>query len=143
MSSLWTPEGEHRVRRPSSEAPSESISHAGAGETGPTDPTGDEPGAREELADLERQLLGTPVNDVVANHCYGLFQLAALHLGQRPPRLDDARLAIDAFAALVDALGERLGPATGTLRDGLAQIRLAFVQIAAGEQHDGDVAAQA
>jgi hypothetical protein len=68
---------------------------------------------------------------VVANHCYGLFELAAVYLSQSPPRLEPARLAIDALACLVDGLGERLGEAHPSLRDALAQIRLAYVQISA------------
>jgi hypothetical protein len=90
------------------------------------------------MLELERELAGAPAEDVIANHCYGMFQLAALHLGQSPPKLEAARLAIDAFAAVVETLGERLGPATGTLRDGLAQIRLAYVQIAAAQPRVGD-----
>jgi hypothetical protein len=39
-------------------------------------------------------------------------------------------LAIDALAGIVDGLGDRLGQSTETLRDGLAQIRLAYVEIA-------------
>jgi hypothetical protein len=66
---------------------------------------------------------------VVANHAFGLFELAALHLSLDPPQLDQARLAIDAFAALVEGLGERLGDHTKELGDGLAQLRMAYVQI--------------
>ncbi len=66
----------------------------------------------------------------MANHCYGLFELAAVYLSQTPPLLDQARLAIDALGYLVDGLGERLGEAAGTLKDALAQIRLAFVELA-------------
>ncbi len=47
----------------------------------------------------------------MANHAFGLFELAALHLSLQPPQLAQARLAIDALAALVDGLGERLGDA--------------------------------
>jgi hypothetical protein len=85
----------------------------------------------EEMAELEAELLAAPVEEVIANHCYGLFQLAAIHLGHQPPNLPAARLAIDAFGALVEGLDNRLGAATETLRDGLAQLRLAFVQISA------------
>lgn len=85
----------------------------------------------EEMAELEAELLSAPVEDVIANHCYGLFQLAALHLGQRPPNLPAARLSIDAFGALVEGLDDRLGAPAETLRDGLAQLRIAYVQIAA------------
>ena len=72
---------------------------------------------------------------MVANHCYGLFELAAVYLSGSPPHLEDARLAIDAFGAVVEGLGERLGEAHPSLRDALAQIRLAYVQIAATQEH--------
>jgi hypothetical protein len=71
---------------------------------------------------------------VVANHCYGLFELAAVYLSQQPPLLPQAQLAIDALGYLVDGLGERLGEARGSLSDALAQIRLAFVELSAAEQ---------
>jgi hypothetical protein len=93
------------------------------------------------LHELRQQLLGTPADVVVANHAYGLFELAAIHLSQQPPRLDEARLAVDAMAALVEGLANRLGEAERSLNDALAQIRLAFVQISgsAGEgPSDGD-----
>jgi hypothetical protein len=44
-------------------------------------------------------------------------------------RLDEAGLAIDAMASLVEGLGDRLGEAAEPLRDALAQLRMAFVQI--------------
>ncbi len=81
------------------------------------------------LDELRRQLLGTPAEVVVANHAYGLFELAAIHLSQQPPRRDQARLAVDAMAALVEGLAGRLGEAEPSLKDALAQIRLAYVQI--------------
>lgn len=94
----------------------------------------DDASAAEMMAELEAELLAAPVEAVVANHCYGLFQLAALHLGQQPPNLDSARLAIDALGAVIEALGERLGAGAETLRSGLAQLRLAYVQIAAATE---------
>ncbi|MBV8305653.1 MAG: hypothetical protein JOZ04_15685, partial [Acidimicrobiia bacterium] len=51
------------------------------------------------------------------------------HLNQQPANLVDAQLAIDALGSLVEGLGDRLGPDEDALRDALAQIRLAFVQI--------------
>jgi hypothetical protein len=83
------------------------------------------------------ELASVPVADIVANHAVGLWQLAVLHLTPDPgpdgrptePRLDEAGLAIDAFAALVDGLGARLAPNDEALRDALAQLRLAFVQV--------------
>ena len=130
MSSLWTPDGERRVPPlGDSRAPERPHQEPLAGQAGDEgDPTQAELLAH--MAEIEAQLLDTPIEDVIANHCYGLFQLAALHLGQRPPSLESARLAIDALAAVVETLGDRLGDAVLTLRDGLAQIRLAYVQIA-------------
>jgi hypothetical protein len=48
-------------------------------------------------------------------------------------------VAIDAMAALVDSLGDRLGPNASVLRDALGQIRMAFVQVKGG-QDAGDSA---
>lgn len=83
----------------------------------------------EELLEVARHLAAAPAEDVVANHCYGLFELAALHLSQQPPQLEKARLAIDALGFVVDGLGDRLGQHAPALAEGLAQIRLAFVRI--------------
>jgi hypothetical protein len=92
----------------------------------------------EELLEVARQLAAAPAEDVIANHCYGLFELAALHLSQQPPQFDKARLAIDALGFLVDGLGDRLGQHAGALAEGLSQLRLAFVRIAsAGPASDG------
>lgn len=117
MSSLWTPDGEHRVARESAPPPAD-------GPTGAGDP------AEDEMRALAAELLAAPVADVIANHCYGLFELAALHLSQREPDLEAARVAIDAMGFLVDGLNERLGDHFGALAEGLAQLRLAWVRIA-------------
>jgi hypothetical protein len=78
---------------------------------------------------MRAELATAPVEVVVANHCYGLFELAAVYLSQAPPLLSQARLAIDALASLVDGLDGRLGEAEPQLKDGLGQLRLAYVQI--------------
>jgi len=96
---------------------------------GSADPASPPPSGEDPLEELRRQLADAPVEAVVGNHCYGLFELAALHLSHDPPNLDAARLAVDAMAALVEGLEGRLGEEEATLRDGLAQIRLAFVQV--------------
>ncbi len=136
MSSLWTPEGEHRVERPGADPParqnpsSSSISSPGptTGEAPPYDELSPEEAAQ--LREVTQEIVSTPVEDVVANHCYGLFELAALHLSQQPPNLNAARTAIDSMGYLVDGLGERLGHHASTLSEGLSQLRLAFVAIA-------------
>ena len=40
-------------------------------------------------------MAATPASVVIANHCYGLFELAAVYLSQMPPVLDEAKVAID------------------------------------------------
>ena len=114
--SLWTPGGEHEV-------------------PDPEDLT-DEQRARledaaEEVAEIRRQLASVPAARVVANHVMGLYELAAIHLGGQPPNLAEARVAIDAMGGMVDALEGRMGDDEVVLRDALAQLRLAFVQLQA------------
>ena len=119
MGTIWTPGGEQPV---GDEGDQKSTSQQ----------VGQEPPPEEleaELAEVQRQLLETPASVIIANHAIGLFQLAALHLNQQPPNLVDSQLAIDALGSLVEGLGDRLGPDEDALRDALAQIRLAFVQI--------------
>src|SRR5579875_3728418 len=114
MSSLWTPGGEHRI--PSQQAVPPEHSSSPAGDRGEQVPGAE---ARAELAELERQLLAAAPEDVIANHCYGIFHIAAL-------------------GCLVNGLGERLGAAAPTLAESVTQIQLAFVELArAHERADG------
>ena len=96
----------------------------------------DEEAMQSQMAELQERLAKTPADVVVANHAFGLFELAALHLSLQPPQLDQARLAIDALGYLVDGLGERLGDHAPELAAGLAQLRMAFVQIHAAHTPD-------
>ena len=138
VSSLWTPGGEHPVEAATGANQEPPTTEQQASRTPPQDtwPAGtDDLGAEDSeqlaarLEKLRNQLVSTPAEMVIANHAYGLFELAAIHLSQKPPRLDDARLAVDAMASLVENLGGRLGEPEQSLRDALSQIRLAFVQI--------------
>lgn len=101
----------------------------GGGDESEREPT--EAELEAQMEELRRELASAPASAVVANHCVGLFQLAALHLSLQPPKLDQAQLAIDALGALVEGLAGRLGDEEQQLKDGLAQLRLAFVQIKA------------
>lgn len=130
MSTLWTPSGE---RGPSDQ---------GSGD----DASGNEPAASadeiEALRAVHAKLVATPVEDVVANHALGIWQLALVHLGVitppdadgRPPapNLAAAAFAIDALAALVEGLGERLGEHEPVLRDALTQAQMLFVEVSDG-----------
>jgi hypothetical protein len=137
--SLWTPSGEHPVDR-GGPAPGEAKSPP-TGPTAPPPPPGptslddltpEERAEAEEFARqvdaARRQLLEAPVGTVVAQQALQFYELAALHLSQQQPKLDDARMAIDAFAAVVNGLGSRLGDAEQPLRQALNQIQLAFVE---------------
>src|SRR5262249_20158476 len=141
MSSLWTPGGERPIRR----AEPEETSRSGPTQTASTAPGAGPREARElspeeqaaQLQQLQEQPARTPVEVVGANHAFGLFELGALHLSHQPPQLDQARLAIDGLAALVEGLAGRLGEHEPQLKDGLAQLRLAFVQIRAAQRPNG------
>ena len=122
MSSLWTPGGERPVGRPEPDPSPEAAE--------PDDLSPEEQAQlAEQMAAVQQELLGTPVAVVVANHAVGLFQLAALHLNQRPPDLEEGRLAVDAMGALIEGLSGRLGEDEASLKEALAQLRLAFVQL--------------
>jgi hypothetical protein len=95
---------------------------------------------RAEMDEARRRLSEVPAAQVVANHAMGLFELAAIHLSQEPPNLTEAAVAIDGMAALVDSLGDRLGPNSSVLRDALAQIRMAFVQLKGNQAGDSATA---
>lgn len=81
------------------------------------------------MAEARERLSSVPAEVVVTNHVMGLYELAAIHLSAEQPDLEQAALAIDALACLVDGLGDRLGPEAPTMVGALQNIRLAFVQI--------------
>ena len=129
MSSIWTPGGERPIRKepegtsaasPSPSAPFADDEH----ELSPEE-------MQQQMMALQQQLAETPAAEVVANHCFGLFELAALHLSLQPPQLAEATVAIDALNAVVEGLTGRLGQHEGQLKEGLASLKLAFVQIRA------------
>ncbi|MBW3556050.1 MAG: hypothetical protein KY454_03825 [Actinobacteria bacterium] len=137
MSTIWTPGGERPIRRPAPEP----TAAPPRGDAPPPPGQGPEPSPEElqaQMAELQRQLTETPAAVVIANHCFGLFELAALHLSLKPPKLSEAQLAIDALAALVEGLGDRLGEHEAQLAEALSQLRLAFVQIRASNLGAGD-----
>lgn len=149
--SLWTPGGEHEVPRNQPQQPSAEPSQASAGD-GPGAPQMDEealaaalgiPSLDElsdderaqleqavmQMAEQERQLATTPPEVVVSNHVMGLYELAAIHLRQTPPNLNEASLAIDAMAAVLDGLEGRLGENEATLRSAREQLQQAFIGV--------------
>jgi hypothetical protein len=124
VSGLWTPSGDH--------VPNPDDPPGGSPAPPPVEGEPDAAAVEEELRRVRAELAATPVTDIIANHTVGLWQLAVLHLtpaGDDPPNLDEAGLAIDAMAGIVENLGDRLGENADPLRDALAQLRLAFVQV--------------
>lgn len=148
MSTLWTPSGEHPVDRPGGRAsggPSPSSPDPASGP--PPGPPSGAPGEERELTPEERaaaeeyarqmdearqQLLEAPAGLVVGQQALQFYEVAALHLSQPEPKLEEARIAIDALAAVVDALGARLGEAHTPLTQAVHQLRLAFVEASGG-----------
>ena len=88
-----------------------------------------------EMAAARQRIAQVPAATVIVNHAMGLYELAAIHLMQDPPNFNDATLAIDAVAALIDRLPGRLGDEETTLREALSQLRLDFVRLK--DRHSG------
>lgn len=81
------------------------------------------------MAEARARLADVPAEVVVVNHVMGLYELGAIHLSNDEPDLAAASLAIDSMALLVDGLGDRLGDDAETMRDALANIRMAYVGV--------------
>ena len=135
MSELWTP----GAPEPHEPQPSAAIGPLDPGPSGAPDE--DMTVSEEEIAGILRirdEMRATPAADVVANHAVGIYQLALLQLGADgipaeiappvEPNFPEARLAIDALAALVEGLGGQLGPHTDILHQALAQVQLLYVE---------------
>jgi Domain of unknown function (DUF1844) len=144
VSGLWTPGSGEPPETPSSpdDYPDTGTDFGGANpEAGEPPPTAEE---LEAVRELHERLAATPVADVIVNHAIGIWQLALVHLGvvtppdefgRRPtPDLASAGLAIDALAALVDGLTDRLGEGEEMLRDALRQVQMLFVEIADAQE---------
>jgi hypothetical protein len=139
MSSLWTPSGEHFPKKEGAglaEGPGPQ-----PGDTNVTEPSPEE--AQAAVDAMRAQLAETPAEVVIANHCYGLFELAAIYLSQSPPMLFQGRLAIDALGYLLDGLKGRLGEAEPALLESLSQLRLVYVRLEGAEQTDAESSANA
>jgi glutathione S-transferase len=141
--SLWTPGGEVPIERnPSSEPEPATQGDAGAAGMvgGPSleDLSPEERAQAEamiaEMAEVQRQILAAPAAQVVTNHVIGLYELAAIHLGQPEPDLEAARLAIDAMAAVMDATERRLGDDAAALRQALTQLQQVYLQMTASTE---------
>jgi hypothetical protein len=142
--SLWTPSGEHPVdRRGDTGSGADRPSPSEAAAPGYDEPPDEGPSLedltpeqRAQVEEMARQveeargrMLRMPTGTVIGQQALQFYELAALYLSQDPPRLVDARTAIDAFAAVIERLGDRLGEAHDPLRQALNQIQLAYVEV--------------
>ncbi len=76
---------------------------------------------------------------VVANHAMGLYELAAIHLSERPRSGRRPAWPSTPWATWSKVLPGRLGEDEATLNDALTQLRMAFVQLN-GQAADGAAA---
>ena len=91
----------------------------------------------DQLEELREQLASVAAGDVVAEAALSLIALAYVRLGIPPEQhtrfrdLEQARLLVDALGGLLLATEGRLGAAEAGLRDALANLRMAYAEIAA------------
>ena len=91
----------------------------------------------EQLEQLREQIASVPADAVVTETAAQLVTMAWMRLGLPPEEyarfrdLDAARLLIDAFGGLLAATEGRLGAPEPSLRQALADLRLAFAEVAA------------
>ena len=91
----------------------------------------------DQLEQLREQLASVSAGDVVAEAAMSLIALAYVRLGIPPEQharfrdLDAARVLVDALGGMLSATEGRLGPPEPSLREALANLRLAFAEVAA------------
>jgi hypothetical protein len=84
------------------------------------------------MREMLTRLAETPVEAIVTQFAVELQEITVLHLGlsaERPESLAQASIALDAMGAMVDALGDRLGPNAEPLRQAVAALRLGYVEV--------------
>ena len=100
-------------------------------------PQGPPPTEEELRAAFEAELARLRVEEVLIQTVVSLLNLGARKAGMVPGSeaerdLDQVRKAIDALRALLPVAEPDLGPNAGPLRDALAQLQMAYAQLAGG-----------
>lgn len=90
------------------------------------------PEQEEQARKIAEEIVATPSIDWVVNTAVTLANVSATKLELGDP--NDAALAIDALAALVNGLDAKLGETLGPLRSTLAQLQMTFARIVASPQ---------
>lgn len=146
MSSLWTPDGEHEVPPAGSGEPSgpgtadpgdasaETLRAAAAAIGVDLDSLDDQERAElaaelEQMMQVRREVANTPAAEMLTNHMMRLFDLTTIYLEGDPPAFADAATVIEAFRALLEALGSRLGESEEVLTEALGQLQMLFVRV--------------
>jgi hypothetical protein len=143
VSSLWTPYGEEPVPPAGSGSPPPSGGTGGGPGGEPPGDQGPEDIDPEQMREMLTRLAETPVEAIVTQFAVELQEIAVLHLGlsaERPQSLAQAAIALDAMGALVDALGDRLGPNAEPLRQAVAALRLGYVEVSSEISQAGETA---
>ena len=97
----------------------------------------------DQLEQLREQLASVAAGDVVAEAAMSLIALAYVRLGIPPEQharfrdLDAARLLLDALGGMLAATEGRLGPPEPSLREALANLRMAYADISARDAGGG------
>jgi hypothetical protein len=95
----------------------------------------------DQLEQLREQLASVPAGEVVAEAAVPLITMAQIRMGlpeenARFRDLESARLLVDALGGLLAATEGRLGAPEPSLRNALANLRMAFAEVAAqAEEH--------
>ncbi|MFN8133505.1 MAG: hypothetical protein U0R70_18330 [Solirubrobacteraceae bacterium] len=103
----------------------------------PQPPPGREPTEAEVRAALEEELRRVTVDDVLLQTIVSLVNLGGRRAGLAPGTEDERdpeqlRLAIDAVRALLPLVEPRHGEGLAPVRDAVAQLQLAYAQLAQG-----------
>jgi hypothetical protein len=141
MTGLWTPNGEVSPEN-NAETESQAVDQNPSADdvfAGMSDE--EKQAAMEQISQMRAELLATPARDVIGNHIVGFYELASVHLSEaaqgegadREARLREASLCIDAMAAVVQGLGDRLDTHAEPLQAALAQMQMAFTQVKNGD----------
>ncbi len=152
MGSLWTPDGEHEVPPSDPTDPPQAASGVGPEDTAQAvDPSADTLRAAaaaigvdldsldederaqlraelEEMMRVRREVAATPAPEMLTNHMMRLFDLATIYLEGETPSFSDAATVIEAFRAMLEAVGNRLGESESLLHEALGQLQMLFVQ---------------
>lgn len=139
--SLWTPDGERPVSRtpnepsaPGAGQPSDEV-RAALAEAGvdveqlTPEQLAEAEAMLAEMARVRATMLSVPASEIIANHLMGIYELAAIHLGENPPNFGEATVAIEALRAVLDRLGDAFGENEAVLRQALTQLQMTFVQL--------------